>query len=187
MQINIALNGAFISSTAIKNTPNSSSWRSCLQWQLLQSSAHRSVPASCRRSSSAAPGTLSPSHSADSAVWKPHWLHDTAESNVTKKVWLIPVRLPYPEVSSRRFLRVSLRGQLVSRKASVGYWELCTFSSMGLICWASPGATSWSGATTTAGVSGLADWSSGILSSISNEDWSWSFRAVRKIKKQNWF
>lgn len=82
----------------------------------------------------------------------------------------------YPKVSSRRSLRVSLSGQLVSRTRPRGQLgcPVCTFCCVGVISCASAGATRWSGTRTT-GVSGLAHCSSVLLSSISNEDCSWIF------------
>lgn len=83
----------------------------------------------------------------------------------------------YLLVSSRNSLSLSLRGKL----GSVGEQGLAVgrISFMGVVCSVSSGSTGWSGTITT-GVSGSVYCSSGVLSSISNEDCSWSFSSERK-------
>lgn len=78
----------------------------------------------------------------------------------------------YPMVSSRRSLSLLVRGQLVLRMRSTGQFGLPVVGiSFTGVCCESSGATVWS----VTEVSGPVHCSSGLLSSISNEDCSWSF------------
>lgn len=79
-------------------------------------------------------------------------------------------------VSARRSLSSSLTRQLLLTTRSEGEWGSAEgrISCMGVVCCRSAGAPSCSGTRTT-GVSGSGDFSSGMLSSISNDDCSWIF------------